>query len=425
MNGKLESWISEAIDCHDDDGVIRNENISRIERLMPLIVKEIPIDRHAFRVSEETIEGKIRSLLQEVHDDPNPIDEFENRLSNIQRDLGISGKNYYTVAFPLNIKFSAGDEPQVFDMLNSQVKRIGRNKWRQDYANPAKDNDHKLERFLKKSPNDLDTLNHTYWKVTYRAGDERYAVNKVSEIINLLCGKINYSIYYKRAQGMSVNSGPWVSGWADLRSPFVYLVFEDGYYNSYHYSRDPSPRKTTRVTSQKRRRYDAVMPEIPDFGQSPNKVDDVIISGFQLFQSAIAEPDLDEAFLHYWRAVETLTMTNPEERLGKIPERAKALIEPKNPKLFDDRLERVRNMRNKLVHEGVDVHPEKEDLNLLKTLLESLIKFFIDFRNDWDYDDFRFILDTASTDKHGLQQMKSHRKREVELIDQLLTHKSI
>jgi hypothetical protein len=106
-----------------------------------------------------------------------------------------------------------------------------------------------------------------------------------------------------------------------------------------------------------------------------------------------------------------------------VIQRAAAPLEHENPKLFRFRLERARNKRNKLVHEGTDISVTKEDQNRLKSVLDSLIQLYIDKFDEWENPDFEFYLDTVDVDVGQLKKTKENMLDQIDIIDEIIEAK--
>jgi hypothetical protein len=123
--------------------------------------------------------------------------------------------------------------------------------------------------------------------------------------------------------------------------------------------------------------------------------------------------------LNYWRVLELLTLTGKQDTQKEVIDRASSIVEASDDSLFEYRVERLWERRNKLVHDWVGSEVDKYDINLLKILSEELILIFSDFRGQWDKDDFEFVLRNAGSGDHALEEKRSNREREIELIEQL------
>ncbi|WP_137683623.1 HEPN domain-containing protein [Haloarcula mannanilytica] len=432
MNSNLDLWVEEAVDCFETDGSLSGQNISKFNKLLQLIVEEWSIDNDLFRVSDKTISRKAREVLRKARRYKNPVQYFHNSKGDVQKSLHSEPHLKYTIVFPLNIKFTAmGDRPDSFTIQEENLIRIANSTWKTQYW-PSIKNKRNIKRVLEKSPNSINSNNFSYWKYQVEAVDQRYAMNRISELVELLCAKINFSLHQGRAPDFHASTGPWPYRWSQLRPPFIYFVFKEGIhlgyykrekYNSYFYSTDPEPRKTVRVSSNKQERYVFGMEYLPDIPRELDDVDQVLVDGLYLYQSGIAESDQQDAFLNYWRGIENMTLTNEQERMTEIPSRTASLFEPENKEIFKYRLQRVRLIRNNLVHEGRQTKVEDDDLKLLKTVLEALIMLFVEFRQKWDITDFEFVLNTGRNDETKLKEMKNSRHREIYLIQQMLNDK--
>ena len=108
------------------------------------------------------------------------------------------------------------------------------------------------------------------------------------------------------------------------------------------------------------------------------------------------------------------------EGTKKVRESVCSIIEFKDPELFEKELKLICDKRNNLVHRGLDVEITREDLYLIKILLQHLILFFVEHKDELNYEDFRFIQEHGRKNKNELIGFKKERKREIELIEKII-----
>lgn len=410
MHSNFDHWVKAAIRCFENDGSLKNENIFKFEKLLQLIVEEWNIRNDTFSASDDVISEKVRSILKDARNKSNSVQYVHQSKGQLQKELGVKPLTTYTITFPLNLSFLNWDNPpKQFTVRERTIQKINSNDWKRRYWSSIAGR-HNIVQFLRKSPNDLPSLDVTYWRCRIDAIDERYAVNRVTDLVELLCSKINFSINYRRSPWIYSSNGPWPHRWSELRSPFIYFVFKEGIhlgfykneiYESYFYSNDPTFRDEVEVKDHRIKRTNDIMEILPILPEKSNNIDQLLIDGLMRYQRALTETDSHEAFLNYWRGIETMTLTNKSERMSEIPKRAGSLFRPDNPDMFEYRLYRVKTLRNELVHEGQNPRIQDEDLKLLKTTLEELIWLFIEFREDRDFNDFNFILNEGGNDKYN------------------------
>lgn len=255
MDAKTEfciNTLAETIQENDDgDWSYSGSDAARKQdRLAPIIREGLDLSPNQFRISYMLLERKLNSLILEGKQSDNDASEYVSKnLSEFREDLYAKDLNKYQVAFFLNFNNKASDQtPDAIQISDVEFHRLSRGEWQSRFLpDLEKENLSRRERqlsdFLEKSPNDITDTTFTYWFATYRSRDESYAVDRVSDRLELLLAILNYSMTYNRIQTMSHNSGPWPDRWADLRSPFIYLLHSDEGFVCHFWSQDATFRK--------------------------------------------------------------------------------------------------------------------------------------------------------------------------------------
>lgn len=264
----------------------------------------------------------IIEIAEETHEQDNPdLDSlFEEKKVKVLRDTLGRNLTTYRVVFPLNLR-PGESMPDSFSMPEAEFERISEEEWREDYDEPARENDESsLVAFLRESPNDLyesDGLGgiFTYWRTGYEARDHHYALSRIPEIVRLLLGKMNF-VLWKRSAGVpqpANNERPPNARWSQLKEPFFYLVFEgDEYLNYWPYDYD------LRRNSEGGRRD--LSERIEKFNEFPNLsadredlsgVDESLANAVLAYQDGITESSVHQSFFAFWRGIENLAQVEP------------------------------------------------------------------------------------------------------------------
>jgi len=424
------------VDCLDEevDGAKRSgsENVRRFDRLMPILMEEVEVDRINYRVSEDTFRHELTNFLNDIKHEENPGEYFTRNLGELHERLGTKETKTYTIGFPLNLKFNARRKRDSFQSLGHEIERLGRRQWLSDFKEVAEEEEEEESRededdpftdFMEQVPNNFSNRNYTFWKFEIDTCDQKFAVDRLEKLLGYLLGRINAAAHSNQAEGFSTSNSIWPSGWSDLKHPFLYIVFEEGDYTRFYYERDISPRKRFKVSNHRTELFDLKFDSFPEIEYPLTGLEERFVETLRRFQSAISESNREDSFLDYWRAVEALTLTRDNEGMDTVIRRAESHLQPEDPEIFRFRLKRAREKRNKLVHNGVDVSVTKRDQNLLKLVLENLLWLYCDRFSDWDEDDFRFHLENADTGTDELESQRERRAREIELLDNILDAK--
>lgn len=417
--------LAESIEENDDGGwkYSGTEATSNSNRLAPIVLEGLNIDPDALRIRAEKLETELNNLILESKDKDNSPSHVEKNLKEFKDNLYNWGLVEYQVAFPLN--FDRSDRellPERIQLADVTFQRLPRSEWNDRFVpdleqeRPYTEPEAKLSGFLERCPNDLSNHRFTYWYSSYRARDAYYAVERVADRLEILLGLLNYSATFRRIQKFSSNHGPWPDRWVDLRDPFIYLLHSDDGFIKHHWSQDPTLRDPDSPHSAQKEVFEAIFDSTPTFEES-RPLDGPLMNSIRAFQAAITEPNEREAFFEFWRGIEILTLTNEQDSLSTVSDRASVLVKMNDDELGRIRRKRAREKRNSYVHEGAGLRITNADRNLLKSLHESLIDFYIDKRLEWGTREMRFALDQFTIDKGEIQQLRQNREFELELID--------
>lgn len=433
----LSELVDMAVDCIDPESeqwrVSGTENTQRFEQLMPILMEEVDLDPLEYRISETTFRVEFRDFLNDIKNKDDPGTYFVENKGELHRRIGTQDLKQYTIGFPLNLKFNARRKRDRFESLGHEIERVSRNQWLSEFKEVAEEKEQEENQqhtndsfsdFMERVPNDFSFHNNTFWKFELEARDEQFAVDRLEKLLGYLLGRINAAAYENQAEGWTTGSrSVWKSGWSDLRHPFIYIVFKEGEYSQFYYEEDISPRKKFKVMSHRTRLFDIHFDKFPDIEYPLNSQEERFVETVRRFQSAITESSREDSFLEYWRGIETLTLTTENEGMDAVIRRAEAPNEAADQDFFRYRLKRVREKRNLLVHDGVDVSITRQDQNLLKTVLESLIWIYCENFDNWTEDDFRFVLENVGDEEGNLEESRDDLARKTELLDTLLDAK--
>lgn len=410
-----DTLLKEILDCLDEDGSIQNvEEWKRYNSLLNLIIDETNIEGEQFRASENTIFSEIKDILAELKGEENLEEKFEENLEDLKEKLGKKDFNNYTIRFPLNIEFASVQKPEKMEARDFSVNSISKSDFKSKLSEIE---DQKLEEFLEETSNDIFGKEFSYWEAEIRALDKIYAIEKLESQLEVLLGKINYSTFYN-SWTTRYDRGIWPTRDHQLRNPFVYLLFKDGAYQEMFYDEDVSPRKKFRLTSTKAKKFEEIFMEMESLG--PSNEDKRLEKGLRSFQKGATEYRLSESFLHYWRGIEILTLTNDGDSSKKAIDRARAIAGGFYERL-DVTAEKIADKRNNLVHEGVDVKVYNSDVQYLQDLLESLLAFYL--FDSFSIEDRKKLLKFSNMDEDDLKTHKADLERRVELAEEISSRK--
>jgi hypothetical protein len=162
--------------------------------------------------------------------------------------------------------------------------------------------------------------------------------------------------------------------------------------------------------------FETVLTSAPTF-QDKQPLDGRLLNSIKEFQAAMTEPSERESFFEFWRGIEILTLVEEGEKMTEVVERAAALIDWGDPVLGRIRRQRAQQKRNEYVHEGAGLRVTTADRNLVKTLHSTLINHYFDKRDEWEYEEMKFVLDNFTTNEDEIGNLRRVREQELDLID--------
>jgi hypothetical protein len=429
--------VEEVADCFisaEDDPMMDNdyqfdyEDRLVVEGGVSDIIEQINVDTDQFRITEGRLRREIKDFLWEAKtDDGDTNDVFWSRMDDIYRYLGTQDRSKYNIVFPLNVLYSDVDRPDEYRVLNETIHALSSDEWisccfmayeheqqkadESDAIGSRNDLEHRFEN----SPNELGRPDQTYWMMEIEALEAEYALRRCVDVLQFLLGRINFAVTSNRTEGGQMNSSVWNTRWMDLRQPFVYLVFEDNEYSYYSYSTDPTPRRPIKLSAHKARQYRNHLDDVPPLNTDRNSMEDHLVKALYSFQDAVTSTYAEDAFLNYWQGLERLTLTSKTDTTSTVIKRARTV----ESTATGARESEVAEKRNKLVHEGDSVEITTDDTNILKLMLDGLIREYVEKSSDWGYEEFVFFFEHGSKSDAALDQLEQQRETEIDLIDEM------
>lgn len=421
------------IDDRDNDGLDSEYVFSYrgnlvVQEAVSEIIERINLQNDVFRVTESTLRRAVKDALWDAKlDSGDTNDVFWSQTDDIKRDLGTMDFSAFNIVFPLNLLYYDVSKPSKYEVLGEEIYSISSDDWeaicweadrleQKQADNSDVENDRNtLKRTFDTSPNDLDRPDQTYWMMEYEAVDGEYALNRCTDALEYLLGRINFSLATGQLEGMQFNSEVWNTRWMDLRLPFVYFIFKNNDYSYFSYSTDPTPREPLTLSACKADRYKAHFGDLPKLSGDPSNMEQRLVSGMYSFQNAATSTGKEDAFLKYWQALETLTFTEPADSTRTVVERASVPLGTTNFL----RQSEVAEKRNKLVHTADPVEITSEDTNTLKTMLEKVIRAHVDKLSNWGKEEFVFYYENGNKSLSALDQKEEQNLEQIKWIDRI------
>ncbi|MPN51607.1 hypothetical protein SDC9_199255 [bioreactor metagenome] len=154
---------------------------------------------------------------------------------------------------------------------------------------------------------------------------------------------------------------------------------------------------------------------ISQFNKADVKIKEIIHDSMEQYHIGLKENSSSRSFLGFWTTLEILTLKNKDLSHFKVKERLKSVI--KMNSIHEYQIERLYNLRNKLVHTGKDSEISQFDRNLMKSYVEVLFQYFMFNFSKYSYSEIGTIYDLLQKDISYLEKNKN-------LIDEVIALKS-
>jgi len=346
------------------------------------------------------------------------VDMFDKCLEEILEQID---ETEYSIYFPLNIRES---EQESFLVGGTEIWRVDNSTVDQIFeSNDIGDvsiGTVPLEDFLNDSELHPTSYNDNwYWSCSIEAPSSKEAVSNVIESIEIMIGKINYTIYYDSDLLSEVTLDQLLS--SNLldeeviveRPPFMLVCDDDELVTSVSRSNrfgnpiDLDGRFQTTYSDLGFRKFP------PSYARLSEKS---LASGLQGFFSAVSATNPRDSYFAYWRGLEDISYTDPsEDKSADVLKRTGHFCSIEN---VDTLYHRLKQTRNKLVHSGGSSNITVRDTIILREI-------FLDaFPEIWEIEDstmdddteMRYILKYIINDS-GIEHTRETLDQEIKKMD--------
>lgn len=412
----LHEYIPQAIDALEE----RTHPHSRFRKqddlfdvLVDLIAHESRLEPQELRITEEEYRDKIRNIVREISESEDPLSDFHDHLDKVEDEIEDEYREF-TILFPWNFRSTGLSEFKTpVNICDLSFKRIPDGEWER-FEEIAKE-ESRFDEFLEELPTQRHHSSpfayHRYWKVEYEAASQRFAINQITSILEILMGEILFSAFFRKNPTVHRETH-WKYGLSTLQDPLCYLVIVEDEYRTYFTSYDFTPRRKFSTTSVSKDTFNELFPKLPTFDGDPDDIGEHLITAFKAYYSGTSGSRPTRRFLDYWRCLEAATLTKDEEYHSKDPlKRGRAVARPSAIEISDSRIKRLVDKRNSLVHGGEQVEIGEGDLAHLKTLSESSIWFLVNKRGEFTPDELEFFFEYGAKPERSILQSKAQREK--------------
>lgn len=208
-----------------------------------------------------------------------------------------------------------------------------------------------------------------YIRVTLWGRNLEYVFQKSLKYVQLILGFISYSKNYHR-ETISLFGTP--KPLIELEFGYIFAFKESEYLN---YAVDTD--KNLSKKSYKIEELDITNLTIilEAFGKMKDNIQEIICNSMGHYYEGLIEKNVKQSFLNFWMVVEILTLKDKDLPHYKVVERWKSLVVL--DAFVEYKIDRLYDLRNKLVHNGNTARINEIDRNMMKDNAELLVHFFI------------------------------------------------
>lgn len=372
--------------------------ISRQDTLISIIT-DLLLEDMELELSHATAEYRVNKTI-EIMMEENINNEYEDPVARFREnwpELASSGrKSSFEIIIPIPVQGRTGLLPDRVEFDGDTLERIAPNDWKtfktKAQSTDAEDTDgypHNLEALYNATKiSTVSTSRYTFWKLERTGIDADYLVQQSDSIVELLLGQLSFvsnkdtpiKVDYPLDQVSRQRA-------AFQPAPFYLIYRNDSFYRVHPRTypvTTPIPRLRNNFNFESSMNGipslyelesvdDSIYHDDDDYGSvSMRPVEAQIGAAFRMFGKALRRSDPESMFLDLYRALEHITFTKYAPSKEPL-ERSLRLLDGKPDDRTEEFIQIVKNRRNTIVHDGMDVQITEKDLNLLKSLVVNAI----------------------------------------------------
>ncbi len=365
-----------------------------------LITEGLGVDPQAKRHSLETLRRKFVPLLcdaveQAATSDQSEVEAYEDYKAEFFRSIVHCDEHTYRVIFPL--------QQSCADALNEPVAVLGHELQPADHAELESGLEsytaHRTSESHTEAVNLFREYDGEYWQIQIDARDNEFAYQRATTILRYFFGILNQLLLRWRRLRWTTTGESTQRPAPGLRLPAGMLVYS----TTATETRNEHAQLTIKRESMTKQggRSSALedygsLPQLPSL-DSLTEVQESLFAAATSYQKGSSTANANDAFFAFWRGIEVLAMSdqlsneelvtraqrilwsvsgsdlgNPETRQGGLRfERSRLL----------DAMDRLDELRNRMVHEGPGVEIRSIDVVAAKTLLDAYFDIYFEY---WD-----------------------------------------
>ncbi|MDL5363793.1 hypothetical protein [Halalkalicoccus sp. NIPERK01] len=440
-NQKLAIAIKDFQEEVIEDGATEKVSIPGISRrdiLIGIIVDTL-LDDFGIEISHTTAELRVRETFQKMmrenlkNEYNDPVSRFRKEWPEVSESKSLSK---FTILIPLPIANHDNVLPGKIEFNGHALNRVGPGPWKkfehQARTTEAQDTHGyppNLNEFIEGT--DLQSVTsseYTFWRFNKEGIDIDYIVQQMKSVLNVLLGQLCFVAdnQIPTAMDHSLNKVQTRTRTV-FRLPPFYLIFQDSIFHRIHPDTYPVQKPIPRIRNDFN--FSDIMnafPSLGTFSEGKNSiyrdnpsvhvrpVEATLGASFRTLGQALRETDPELMFLWLYRTLEHITFTKYSKSKEPLI-RALRLLNINPDQQLTRFVDVVKDRRNTIVHDGIDVQITQTEINLLKSLSISAIRQVGKISQDNGTDEIVSLLITDDLSS----KIRTLQRKEREVTDQL------
>ena len=378
---EIEDLIKEAISLYSEDGTLKNEAIILFNIILYIIADKIKFPSDTINNREKR--NLIMDALNHLKNIKNTsYEEFKGYIEEGSRK---SGRKKYSIVFSLNLSKENIEGLTEINLDNKTLENVNKDDFCKKISKKF-DLDRNLYQYFEKAE---------WCKVTLWAPDKESALNfgysfseQIRSLINFVLA--SHKIYYQYPP----------KPLASITPSYCYFLFDEGenyishYYSMWHYDY-----KQVNISDKDFKKVINFIKEVDALGKSKeHKLKRMFLESLRLYNEALDSDRYEFSFIVLWSIVDILipNIKNNKEYLKNFF---------REDKKWEQMIDALYNKRNLLIHQGKIFDVDLDDLNLLKFVIDKLLKFVFDISKDFQKpEQFEKLITNLSLDDEQLQE---------------------
>lgn len=409
IEDELNQCFSEVNDLFKlKDGHLCFHTMHNLDKNSQIILSEL-LGRYKFQTKFEKIRYKpdersitvffaepYNSVLRDLKkNNERSFFKFIEKLEDKIEEIGNTPSQKFELYYPIPIRWSEPPEEHELDDVRISFHNPD------DICDILNNNhlDEQILRFTKENDCRFSPERYRYLKVSISARNAYYAQFHATNYVKLAVGFASFLSQMRRDQ-ITVNRIPYP--YMDLDISLIF-AFKSGEYQSLDFVSTNLGRDSIELDHDQ---IIFVNQFMDDFNAcNSKKIKDALISGFSALFSGLTESRSGYAFFNFWSAVEIFCLkdaSTPEKEI------IKRLTLPRLNRTEIDRykIERLYNIRNRIVHNAEYDTVNEYDRNLMKYYADNFVEFIIGPLMKWGADEIGHIWQYLLDDVTHLQKKK-------------------